>query len=565
MTDIGTNHQGNTPGPSSRALVIGIDGATWDLLNPLIDSGMLPNIARLRDAGSWGILESTIPPVTASAWSSFYTGRTPGNHGVFDFRRRMGSDSMTRRWVTSGAIHGPKLWEILNAQNKKTGLVNLPLTFPPVEVNGYMIGGMPVPPARDDIALPSGLIDEIKRETGGYISDVDLLRGESPDVNDPEKCFEFTKQVYRAVESRGSATRYLIEKYPTDFTFLVFVVPDRLCHLFWQVMIPSEEMKPLADWEVKLQDELYGVMRKTDEEIGRILEMYTDDDLVVIISDHGFGHLSEILKLNRLLEKLGYLKFLPLAEGGIRKKIGRILPEPVKKPLRTVLGLNRRKGNNGSAGQFDPYSLIDWSETMAYSGGSVEQGIFLNVNGREPEGTVLMGAEYHRIRDEIIAKLREAVHPDDNTPLFDWVEPRENVYSGTYTEQAPDIMYSLRGYSMVVGEDPEPPVIGPWSQPRAGYHRRDGILLVRGPMVEQGRNISVTGIQNVAPTILACMGLKSDQGMDGKIIRDALKPDFLDRYPPSSDKFEGSGPETGICDSDSADMEDLLKGLGYLN
>lgn len=553
--------------PATRVLIIGLDGASWDLLNPLMKSGDLPNLERLANSGAKGVLESTIPPVTASAWSSLYTGRTPGHHGVFDFRRRMRSESTDRAWVTSGSIGGPKLWEIANAQGKTVGLVNLPLTFPPVKVDGYMIGGMPVPATRDEIGYPRGLVDEIIRETGDYISDVDLLRGESPDVKDKEKCLEFVNQVGRATEVRARAIRYLMEKYPTDLTFFVMVAPDRLSHLFWQVLNPSKGDTDLADWEYDLKTKMVGVLRKVDEVVGEMTGKMSDEDLIVLMSDHGFGPLNEILKLNKLLSELGYLKFRPEVEHGLKKKIGRVLPEAVKKPLRAILGLDGIKGAKGSDSgkRFDPYSLISWRFTQAYSGGGVEQGIFLNVAGREPYGTVQFGAEYYQVREKLIAELRNLKHPDDNKPLFDWVEPRERIYSGEYLENAPDIMYGLRGYTMVIGEDAEPPMIGPWSQPRAGFHRREGILILRGPMIRSGASLAKTGIEDVVPTVLRCWGLKLDKGMDGDVIDEAIDTGFLLSVPLVKDSFEGQVKQEGPSCEDSQEMEDLLKGLGYLN
>jgi predicted AlkP superfamily phosphohydrolase/phosphomutase len=553
--------------PASRVLIIGLDGATWDLLEPLIKSGHLPNLEGLINSGTKGILESTIPPVTASAWSSFYTGRTPGHHGVYDFRRRMSSDSTDREWVTSGSIGGPKLWEIVNAQGKKVGLVNLPLTFPPVKVDGYMIGGMPVPPARDEIGYPKGLVDEIIRETGEYISDVDLLRGVSPDVKDPVKCGEFVEQVSRATEVGGKAVKYLMGKYPTDLTFFVLVAPDRLSHLFWQVLVPSKSDSGLDKWELELKTKMLGVLRKVDEVVGDIAGSMTDEDLIVVMSDHGFGPLKEILKLNKLLSEIGFLKFRPEVEGGLKKRIGRALPESVKKPLRAMFGMNGGKGAKGSGGEsrFDPYSLIDWKNTRAYSGGGVEQGIFLNIAGREPYGTVQLGAEYYQVREKLISELKKINHPGDSKPLFDWVEPRENIYSGEYLENAPDIMYGLRGYTMVIGEDAEPPMVGPWSQPRAGFHRREGILVLKGPMIGKGITLTKKGIENIAPTILRCWGLKLDKGMDGQVIDEAVDEGFLLQNPEQRESFEVHRKQAGPSCEDSQEMEDLLKGLGYLN
>ncbi|MFH1676012.1 MAG: alkaline phosphatase family protein [bacterium] len=554
--------------PAPRVFVIGLDGASWDLLGPLMRSGDLPALSDLCDKGSWGNLVSTIPPVTASAWSSFYTGRSPGSHGVYDFRKRMTKDSTKRRWVTQSDINGPKLWDILSAQGKTVGLVNLPLTFPPIPVNGYVISGMPVPPTRNDIGLPDGIVDEIIRNTGGYISDIDLLRGASPDVADQSKCFEFAENVERALEAREKAVLYLTEKHPVDLTAVVFITCDRLSHLFWKLLVPEKSDRMLEKWEIDLREKMIDILRKTDRALGSIVSRAGNDDLIVVMSDHGFGPLDEILKMNVMLRDLGFLSFKPEAEGGLRRKIGRLLPENIKKPLRHLIpgALAHKSPDQEGHREFDPYALIDWENTRAYSGGSVEQGVFLNVKGRDPFGNVQYGAEYHKVRDELIGLMRECKHPVDRKRLFDWVEPRENVYSGERIEDAPDIIFSLRNYRMVIGEDAEPPLVSAWSQPRAGFHRREGIFVFKGPMIGRNANINDANIEDVAPTICACMGLKTDNGCDGKIIREIIDPTFLEKFPPSSADFESSGhPVPEICGKDAEDMEDLMKGLGYLN
>jgi predicted AlkP superfamily phosphohydrolase/phosphomutase len=569
MNSVQSNSVSNdkTPRPASRVLLIGLDGATWALLDPLMNTGLLPRLSGIIKTGAKGILESTIPPVTASAWSSLYTGRTPGHHGVYDFRRRMSSDSTTRQWVTSGSIGGPKLWDIASAQGKTVGLSNLPLTFPPVPVNGYIIGGMPVPPARDDIGFPAGLVDEIIRETGEYISDVDLLRGESPDVNNSDKCFEFVKEVERELSCRVKSTSYLMDKYPSDLTACVFITPDRLSHLFWQVLVPHKDKPSLEKWETELRYKMFEVLARMDSAVGVLADKMSSDDLLIVMSDHGFGHLDEILLLNRLLSELGYLKFRPEVESRLKRKIGSFLPESVKKPLRAILGLNEtnKSGEKNGKTQFDPYALIDWQNTLAYSGGSVEQGIFLNVVGREPYGKVQLGADYFKLRDKLIADLKAFKHPHDHGPVFDWVEPRENIYSGEYITSAPDIIFGIRGYSMVVSEDAQPPIVCPWTQPRAGFHRRDGVLVLKGPMIRKGATLEKVGIEDVAPTLFHCWGLKSDTEMDGKLITGAIEPSFLENNPEQRESFSGSNVKIDPCGQDASEMEDLLKGLGYIN
>jgi predicted AlkP superfamily phosphohydrolase/phosphomutase len=178
---------------------------------------------------------------------------------------------------------------------------------------------------------------------------------------------------------------------------------------------------------------------------------------------------------------------------------------------------------------------------------------------------VQLGGEYHRVRDELIDTLRKAKNPDDGTLLFDWVEPRENIFSGECIDLAPDIVYSLRGYRAVVGEDAEAPTWGPWSQPRAGYHRREGVLIARGPMIKENALINGARIQDIAPTVLACWGLESDEAMDGAVLTDLLKPGFVDANPPRKGNYSTEVCSVTVGDDDSADMEDLMKGLGYLN
>jgi hypothetical protein len=126
-------------------------------------------------------------------------------------------------------------------------------------------------------------------------------------------------------------------------------------------------------------------------------------------------------------------------------------------------------------------------------------------------------------------------------------------------------MYGLRNYSMVIGEDAEPPVISPWSQPRAGFHRREGIIILKGPMIRKGIKLARTDIENVTPTILNCWGLKLDNGMDGEIIEEALETGFRFNNPVQKQSFEGFQKQDGPSCEDSQEMEDLLKGLGYLN
>jgi len=127
-----------------KVLVIGLDGATFDLIKPFAAQGQLPHLKKLMDAGAWSELSSTIPPVTASAWTSFMTGKNPGAHGLFDFmQRRKGSYDLVP--VSSGERDGKTLWEVAGDAGRKVIVMGVPVTYPPTPVNGLLVTGMLTP------------------------------------------------------------------------------------------------------------------------------------------------------------------------------------------------------------------------------------------------------------------------------------------------------------------------------------------------------------------------------------------------------------------------------------
>src|SRR5215470_2793630 len=146
---------------SDKLLVIGLDGASFNVLDPLIDRGHLPNIANLISKGSRANLETTFPPITAVAWSSFMTGKNPGKHGIFEFVRR---DKASDREVAVNASfrHGKAMWDLLGNAGQSVIVHNFPCTYPPRKVHGILISDFMTPRDRRDYTYPSELLDEIE-------------------------------------------------------------------------------------------------------------------------------------------------------------------------------------------------------------------------------------------------------------------------------------------------------------------------------------------------------------------------------------------------------------------
>ena len=127
-----------------KVICIGLDGATFDLIRPWLSKGKLPNIGRIIKDGVWGELESVIPPVSAPAWTSFMTGKNPGKHGIFGFKKEK-QGTYEELFVNRKLIKSETLWKCLSDVGKKVIVINVPLTYPPEEINGYLMSGMDTP------------------------------------------------------------------------------------------------------------------------------------------------------------------------------------------------------------------------------------------------------------------------------------------------------------------------------------------------------------------------------------------------------------------------------------
>ena len=215
---------------ANKVIVVGLDGATFTILQPLIDEGLLPNLKYIIENGIWGELESTIPPYTATAFSSFITGKNPGKHGVFDFLVK-DKNTSRKRTVSSTSIKSIKLWDIISLANKTVGIINFPISYPPEKVNGFMISGFLSPKNAENYSYPENLYNEIREKIGDYIIDV-----ETPDIQNlsEEEIYKLLRQLYYATLRRKQILLYLMKRYECDFLFVLFRSPDKIQHLFWK-------------------------------------------------------------------------------------------------------------------------------------------------------------------------------------------------------------------------------------------------------------------------------------------------------------------------------------------
>lgn len=546
---------------TGRVAIIGLDGGTFDLLDQFMANGVMPRLKDICAKGRRAILKSTKPPITACAWPSMYSGCEPGQHSIFDFRRPLRNPDLKRRFINSSSIRLPKVWEIVAEEGGNSILLNLPLTYPPFEMRGKLISGMPIPAGAREITYPQGLLDELERECGGYIADIDFLRGRIPDISDDRAVGELLGQIRKALELRLHAALHLMASDTWRLFFSCFILPDRIQHLYYSLLDEKcLEGEKLSKSEEKLRERLINLYRELDTAIGKLADALNDDDQLVLVSDHGFGPLKRIFHLNTWLKEKGYLK---LKAGGIRPSIGRFLPQIVKKPLKKLLG---RKDTDPA--DYNPLAMIDWDATRAYCGSSTEQGIYLNVKDREPFGIVEQGMDYIKLRDELIRGLSDAVDPVTGEKVFEVVLSREDIQTGRYIEDAPDIYIQPKGHETVMAEEFVDKLSIPWHHPRGGFHREEGIFIAYGSIIDTGDELPPMEMTQIMPMILTMLGMPVPEWVSTEPPAGLFTSEFDERNPVRRKEYTellARYEKENVEDIDDAGGEDLLKGLGYIN
>jgi predicted AlkP superfamily phosphohydrolase/phosphomutase len=519
---------------SGRVIVLGLDGATFSLIDPFIEAGYLPNLSKMMREGNRNVLKSTIPPATVPAWPSFYTGKNPGKHGVFDFFTNEGSG---RRIVYSRDVKVPAIWEMLSLMGKRSIVLNVPTTYPPRPINGVIASGMLT--RSDHGYVQPGYYQEIFDEiAGGYrVNEDESLAKRS----EWDALFQDTLLVSR---KQWKVFLALLRSEEWDFAMWVARAPDVVQHQFWCE-----------------KERIIEVYQEMDHYIGKLLELYPEV-LKITMSDHGAMIQDRNFHVNSWLRKQGYLKIKigqrtveetqaeidklllfsekstpnhgktgkPVKRGrGVLRKFRRVLPlrdrlyrfvpEAARRVIEESPRLSRYASMGGSW-------RVDWDRTRAHGlflYGTEVKSIHINLRGREPGGVVPQ-KDYEPLRTEIITKMRGLRCPVTGQPVVREIHRREEIYTGPYLEKAPDILY-LTGDGLNIDNRLTPRRIVTRRPKPKGCHHPDGIFITHGPAVNPAKKFSQPfTMLDLAPTILYALGLPIDAGMDGKILKQIFHP-----------------------------------------
>ncbi|HJX39513.1 MAG TPA: alkaline phosphatase family protein [Anaerolineae bacterium] len=549
-----------------RVFVVAWDGATIDLLGPWCEEGLLPTFRGILERGTSGKLRSTYPPLTGPAWASFMTGKSPGNHGVFEFfHRREGSYSQALSGPSS--IEGRSLWRLLSDAGKKVGVMNVPLTYPPEEVNGFLITGLLTPHDCSDWAYPRELVDELGANVGTYLIHHDEKYTKSNVDN-------LLEEEYRVLNSRTEAALYLMNAKEWDFFMVHYYGPDRMTHEFWHLIDPTHPQHDTREYE-RYGNPVLPFFQQLDADLGRLVSQLSADDVLMLMSDHGMGRVTKFVNVNPWLLNEGFLT----VKRGIRSRLRYALFRSGfnyyavgKLVLRLGWGKRAIQVGRGRRQQlqeqvFFSFRDVDWSRTRAYSMGNYGQ-IFVNLRGREPEGCVTPGHEYEGLLDELTERLYSLEDPDSGEKVVERVFRASEVYRGRYVDKAPDLMFLTRGMeykALGLSDFTSPRVLEP-VYGCTGNHRMEGILAVqgRGVINEAGSAVGAT-IEDLAPTILYVLGVGVPPDMDGRVLEGVFTPEYLSTHPVEYGETKQVAPQgRGYSLEEEEELAQRLKGLGYV-
>lgn len=530
-----------------KTLLVGIDALGPAVLD-LFEEGELEALESLRASGASGTLESQIPPWTASAWPSIYTGKNPGKHGVFGFLDFDGYD-----WSVVNATHvrARAIWEYLDFHGLSSVVVNVPVTHPPVPFDGALIPGYVAP--ENPTCHPEDLLDDVRAATDGY-------RIYAPrDVEGDELVAWFR----RLIRMRGDAFAYLVAEYQPDFGFVQFQQTDTVFH--------------------KRPDDLQAiraVYHEVDAQIGEILEV-ADPDTVIVVSDHGIGpYEKHEFRLNDYLAEKGYLSTVRGGRGmptwvtvrdehlreGIeevdvdRGPLAKAVAAAARMGITTerVASLLKTVGLADVVAEYVPGSVhragtlqVHFRASTAYMRDRIELGVRINLEGREPDGEVPQ-SDYEEVRERIIHDLRSVTTPAGER-VFEAVVPRDVYFQGPAAADAVDIVTVPTNFDYLLSAQLEGEPFGPITEP--WHHKLEGLVVGDGVAVTPDRSVESACIFDVAPTVLASLGIPASTDMDGEPL--PIVDSVGDRsYPPPPRREAVETADTGI--------EERLSDLGYI-
>jgi len=474
--------------PDVPTVVFGLDGAGFELIQPWIDAGELPNIARAVDTGTSGDLRSVLPPVTSPNWKAYSTGKNPGKIGIY-WWENIDTEEERVYYPTERKHVNTEFWEIIG-ESDSTGVIGVPTTYPPKSINGFLIAG--APDGEDTgYTSPSDLERYLEEEFDYRVLKQNRL------IDDTESA---ASEIHELIDLRFSVAKDLIDRYDPDFLQVTSFYLNSLHHYLW------EHEYTLQAWKI----------------VDQHLEYFLNGDWnVVLMSDHGSNMIRTVFHINTWLEQQGYLEtntevadtLYRLGINGDRllRIAGAFGTQRLAKRLAPEWLLNYIPDESGEVARTGKEGTVDWERTDAIASGQGPVYLTPSSDSRR----------FERLRTEIISELTELTDPRGD-PIASDVYRGEEVYEGEYATDAPDIVIDQSPGVHIPGnigrgEVFTDPVADGWR----GENKRDGLFVATGPSFDEG-DIEGLSILDLAPTLLHLHDCRIPNDMDGSVRTDVF-------------------------------------------
>lgn len=553
-----------------KVFVLGLDGATWDILGPLVKSGDLPNLSRLMERGVSGSLSSVFPPLSPVAWTGVMTGKNSGKHGVFEFLE-YAHDPLKGRVNSSRSIKTELVWEIAGRHGKSTVAGGVPMSYPPRKAPGFYLGDFLSPAGAPDFSSDPKIFAELEQAVGPY-------RPWSASVHDGGNEGPVLADLTEFLDHHLKTVQFLMGRCEWDLFMFDLMATDRAQHELWHVWDPSHRLAKGHDYS-KLASGCIDFWKRLDRGIGEVEAALPPDTALILMSDHGFGPIEWYVNFNVWLLERGDIalqdSFYVKQKHWFYKQGA--TPEWFYN-LMARFGMAGQRVSRFRGKQTSPIERlaesaflsrrhIDWSKTKAYAQGNFGQ-IFLNLKGRQPQGCVAP-EDARSVLDDLKAGLMAIPHPETGAPLVEKIYERDDLYSGPHAHLAPDltvVLHDWRYRTIGLHDFTTNKLISPAFGP-TGDHRMEGMIVAAGPAFRPGATPKDATLLDIAPTVLHLLGVPVPPDMDGRVLGEILDPALAPGLgqPGDSTPLDAEAPvPVAYSEEEDAEIQQRLADLGYL-
>lgn len=537
-----------------KTIVIGFDGTSPDLIKNWVNQGKLPNFSKIIAQGVHGNLQTTMPPLTPCAWSSFMTGTNPGKHGIYDFFYLDKNHQIEIN--TANSRHSKDIWEYLSESGFRNLVFNVPFTYPPKKINGIMVSGFTTPSTDADFTHPPSLKEKILLKYPQF-----KCSEKSKYAENPKARLEFKNEVLDLADLRFQIVNELIEENDCDFYMITFMAADHIQHWYWKYM---DRRHPEYVEDVEYEKTIENTYSKLDFFLGEFMKKFSGHN-IILMSDHGSGPYYKDVTLNNWLIEQGYL-FLQKDHSFFKKLlssigVSKLISFGLNIGLWKIIKKSSKIKNFIQKKMMLTYQDIDWKKTKAFSYGYYGP-IFINknvVNSPQMQKT---------LKEEIKEKLLKIKIPQTDKPLIDDVWYKEDLYKGEMVDILPDLIINMGNFAYASSSS------FPFSSPslfsapktfKTGDHSFHGTFMAYGPDIKKGLEIKDAKIYDLAPTILYMFNIEPPDYMDGRILKEIFEENanFIAAEKKLSQEHASKQQGQNLSDDEKKIIEERLRNLGY--